>query len=308
MDGTVIIMDYSSYERQKVKHILEKIGSFETIEVSSLNQLKLLDISMHSLKLVIADISFPTEAQGFEALKLIREKRPDDEVPIIIATKADTSEHKNEALKYSVNDYIIKPYQVKRLENSIRGFVRLKSGFRYDTDGISEIKMTFDDYVVKEIKYSKRTQSPLSFILITLLKLDAGGNAPGPGVADKESIFSMAAQKARKELRSTDTIVLSKDRDIIIVLPGTSESGARLVCEKIKAGISQELEKNHAAVMDSIYPVHVTYPKDGEDFQALMETAFKRVSDKEMLEKIVMIPPEKRKYADKSYNKFNRWF
>lgn len=308
MDGTIIIMDYSSYERQKVRHILEKIGSFEIIEVSSLNQLKLLDISMLSLKLVIADITFPAEEQGFEALKLIREKRPDDEVPVIIVTRTDKTEHKNEALKYAVNDYIVKPYQVKRLENSIRGFVRLKSGFRYDTAGISDIKMTFDDYVVKEIKYSKRTQSPLSFILITVLKLDANGSSPGPDSGDKEAIFSIAAEKARKELRSTDTIVLSKDRDIIIVLPGTSETGARLVCEKIKKGISQELEKAHADILGYIYPVYVTYPKDGEDFQSLMETAFKRVADKEMLEKIVMIPPEKRKYADKSYNKFNRLF
>jgi PleD family two-component response regulator len=311
MDGTIILMDYSSYERQKVKHILDKIGSFEVIEVSSLNQFKLLDISMERLRLVIADISLPSEAQGFEALKLLRDKRAGDDIPVIIATRTDKPEHKAEALKYSVNDYVVKPYQVKRLENSIRSLVRLKSGFNYDTAGLGEIKMSFDDYVSREIKYSKRANNPLSFILITALRLD-GSNAaslkPDPPDDGREEVFAIAAEKARKALRATDTIVMNKDRDIIIVLPGTNEEGAGLVCEKIKTAIFQELEKAKADRADRIYAVSITYPKDGEDFQALMETAFKKVSDKEMLEKITSIPAETRKYADKTYSKYNRWF
>lgn len=309
MDGTVILVDYSSYERQKLKHILEKIGSFEVIEVSSLNQFKLLDISMESLRLVIMDISLPTEMQGFEALKLLKEKRPDDDIPVIIVTKSDKPEHKGEALKYSVNDYIVKPYQVKRLEGSIRILVRIKGSFSYDTSGIGPIKMSFDDYVSREIKYSKRFQSPLSFILLTVLKLDRNSvDSPKPDSTGREAVFTIAADMARKALRATDTIVMSGDRDIIIVLPGTTEAGAVLVCEKIKTGIFRELEKIKADKVDCIYPVNVTYPKDGEDFQSLMETAFKKVSDKEMLEKIVSIPAETRKYADESYSKYNRWF
>ncbi len=308
MDGIIILMDYSSYERQKVKHILEKIGSFEVIEVSSLNQLKLLDIGMENLRLVIADISFQSEAQGFEALKLLREKRPDG-VPVIIATKSDKPEHKAEALKYSVNDYIIKPYQVKRLENSIRSLIKLKSRFTYDTAGMSEIKMSFDYYVSREIKYARRTQNPLSFILITVLKLD--GNTPDslqPGSSVKEAVFATIADTARQSLRETDTIVMSRDGDIIIVLPGTSREGAELVCDKIKNGIAQDLAKINTDRLNCIYSVHITFPEDGEDFQDLMEAAFKKVSDKEMLEKIVSIPAETRKYADKTYNKYNRWF
>lgn len=309
MDGTIILMDYSSYERQKARHILEKIGSFEIIEVSSLNQFKLLDISMESLKLVIADISLPSEIQGFEALKLLRDKRPGDNIPVIIATRTDKPEHKVEAMKYSVNDYIVKPYQVKRLENSIRSLVTLKSGFLYDTAGMCEIKMSFDDYVSREIKYSKRFQSPLSFILLTVLNLNRNNQESlQQGSESREAIFTIAAEKAKKALRATDTIVMSKDRDIIIVLPGTSEEGAGLVCEKIKTGIIREFEKMKLNNLDNIYPVYVTCPKDGEDFQALMEAAFKKVSDKEMLEKIVSIPAQTRKYAEKTYSKYNRWF
>lgn len=309
MDGTIVILDYSSYERQKIKHILEKIGSFNTIEVSSSTQFKLLNLKLENLRLIIMDLAFPSEQEGFEILKLIRSNEYAASVPVIIVTRSDQLEYKTAALQYSVNDYIIKPFQIKRLESSVRSFVRLEDSFHYDTGGIGNIIMTFDDYINREIKYARRMQGPLSFVLITTLKLkEERDGSIHTEISNKERIFSLAAQKARSILRTTDTIVMSKSRDIIIVLPCTGESGAKQVCEKIKAALFQELLKINADLNDYIYPVHVTFPKEGEDFQKLMENAFKKVSEKEMLEKIVSITPTTRKYSNNRYNQFRKWF
>ncbi len=308
MDGTIVILDYSSYERQKIKHILEKIGTFDVIEVSSSTQFKLLNLDLKNLRLILMDLAFPSEQEGFDILKSIRSSLYTVNVPLIVVTRSDQLEYKTTALQYAVNDYIIKPFQVKRLESSIRSFVRLKDSFHYDTGGIGNIIMTFDEYILREIKYSRRMQSPLSFILITTLSLkEEKDGITHAEINNKERIFSIAAQTARNTLRVTDTIVMSKSRDIIIVLPCTGESGAKLVCEKIKSGIFLELIKINADLSDYIYPVHVTFPKEGEDFQKLMENAFKKVSDKEMLEKIVAITPNVRKYSNNSYNQFRKW-
>jgi hypothetical protein len=51
----------------------------------------------------------------------------------------------------------------------------------------------------------------------------------------------------------------------------------------------------------------VTFPEEGENFQQLMETAFRKVSSKEMLEKITSIPTDARNYADKIYSRYKRW-
>lgn len=309
MDGAVIIMDYSSYERQKIRHILDKTGSFDFVEVTSFNQIKQLDFQINNLMLVIMDITFPTELEGFEVLKMLHNNKYTSHIPIIVATKLDKPEKKAEALKYSVKDYIIKPYQVKRLESSIRSLIQIQENFHYDTAGIENIILTFDDYVSKEIKYSERTQSPVSFILISTLKIKIENDQYSKiEIDNKEAVFSIAAENARNSLRLTDTIVFSKDRDIIIILPCTPEEGAKEVCEKIKSQLINELEKLSVNQKDYIYPVHVTYPTDGEDFQELMESAFKKVSNKEMLEKIVSIPENTRKYADKTYNRYNKWF
>jgi DNA-binding response OmpR family regulator len=307
MDGTILIMDCSSYERQKMRHIIEKTGSFNIVEVGGIGQFLLLNLEISDLKLILLDLAFPKESDGFVALKRIR-SYDNEGVPVIIVTQSDKYELTVEALKYSVNDYIKKPYQVKRLESSIRSFVRADTDFHYNTNGINEIRMSFDDYIVREIKYSKRTRSSLSLILITTLQLGAGSEA-SQGMDDyKLSVFAIAAQKAKEALRATDTIILNHNRDIIIVLPCTDEAGAQLVCDKIKSQMEPEFEKINADRNNYIYPVYVTCPKEGDNFQMLMEAAFKKVSSKEMLEKIVSIPTNTRNYADKSYNKYRKWF
>jgi PleD family two-component response regulator len=308
MDGNVLIMDYSSYERQKVGHILDKIGSFNIVEVGGINQFNLIDLEEIAPKLILLDLSFPTENDGFDALKKIRSAKNND-IPVIVITRSDKHELKTEALKYSVNDFIIKPYQVKRLESSIRSSVRISSSFHYDTARIEEIRMSFDDYINREIKYSRRTKNSLSFVLITILHLQTvqeGGTQNRHENA--AAIYTIALQKARESLRATDTIVMSNDRDIIIVLPCTNETGAQLVCEKIRTQMEPEFERINANKNEYIYPVYVTFPKDGDSFQILMETAFKKVSDKEMLEKIVSIPTGARRFADKNYSKYTKWF
>ena len=308
MDGTILIMDSSSYERQKIRHIIEKIGDFNVIEVGGIAQFNLLDLDIRDLKLILLDLAFPTESDGFNALKRIRSSG-NGTVPVIVATRSDKYELKAEALKYSVNDYIMKPYQVKRLENSIKSLVRIVRDFHYNTDRVNEIKMSFEDYLAREIKYSKRTQSSLSLILITMLQIRKLSDVGTQTAFDNEAaIFAIAAQKAKEALRETDTIVQNNDRDIIIILPCTGAAGAQLVCDKIKSQMELEFEKIEADQNEYIYPVSVTYPKDGDSFQMLMETAFKKVSDKEMLEKIVSITTETRIYADISYNRYRKWF
>lgn len=308
MEGTALIIDYSVYERQKIRHIIEKNGSLDIAEVGDISQINNIDLNSKEIKLIIMDLAFPSESDGFRLLRKLRSAENSD-VPIIILTQSDRQELKAEASKYMVNDYIIKPYPLKRLEKSIKSFLHSEMKQQYDTSAITDINMSFDSYVDREIKYSKRTKAPLSLILITMLQIKTDPDAAR--VTDSgfiASVFSIAAKKAREALRATDTIVLNQDRDIIIVLPCTDETGARSVCEKIKSGVEPEFARLNTESNKTVYPVYVTFPKDGNDFQSLMRTAFKKISDKEMLEKIVSIPTDTRKYADKSYNLHRKWF
>lgn len=307
MDGKVLLLEYSAYERQKIRHILSTAGQFEVIDVGNISQFKLLDLAIQGLKLIILDLSFPSEIDGLGVLAKINNSGS-KKVPVIVISQTDSLELRDEVLKYSARDYIVKPYNVKRLEASIKGIVRTEAAFYYDTSNISDIKMSFDSYMDREIKFAKRTNTPLSMILITTLQMDQDSVTERP-ITDslRKSIFSIAVDKSRESLRSTDTIVMNGDRDIIIVLPCTEDMGTRLVCEKIVKLSEPEFRDLSLDKSQRIYPVYVTFPDDGDNFQQLMETAFKKVSDKEMLEKITSIPTDARKYADRSYNRYKRW-
>jgi PleD family two-component response regulator len=311
MDGKVILVDNSSYERHKIKLILERTGSFDVIEVSSLSQFMLINLnSISDLQLIILDVSYPNELDGYKALQQLKEKGLLPRIPVIVTTRMDIPEIKSTVMKFQIKDYIIKPYKVKRLEDSIRGILtNREEEFKYDASGIGTIKMSFDDYIRRELNFAKRTGSNLSFVVFTMLNINEEEvKASVISPADRETIFTTAADVAESILRLTDTIIVNKDRDIIITLPSTSRNGAGLVCEKMRVRITEALQKLNPEFINHIYLVHVSFPEDGEDFQSLIRYAYKKVSDKEMLEKLVSIKTSELNYANKKYSRFTRLF
>lgn len=307
MDGKVLLLAYSAYERQKIRHILDTIGSFEIIEVGNISQFKLLKLDIQDLRLIIMDITFPTEIDGLNVLMKISTSEIKN-VPVIVTSQTGSLELRSGVLKYSVKDFIVKPYNAKRLEASINGIIRTENAFHYTTSDIDEISMSFDSYVEREIKFARRTNTTLAMILMTTLQTDQTVEHEQL-VTDalRKSVFSISVSKAKEVLRSTDTIVMNGDRDILIVLPCTEEAGARMVCEKIIKLSEPEFKGLSLNQNQVIYPVYVTFPKDGETFQQLMQQASKKISDKEMLEKMVSISTDARKYANRSYNRYRRW-
>lgn len=309
MDGTVVIMDYSEHERKKVKLVLENMGDFNIVEIGSSAQYASAAGRLPHISLIIMDIAFPYEKEGFEVLALIRKNSALSQVPVIITTRSDSPEYKAAALKYSVRDYILKPYQLKRLESSIRSFVKVAKKFIYTIDNTEGIKVPYEEYIAKELSLSARVNLPLSILLITSIKakeVKDGEKLLPPGL--RKEAYSIIARAAGHTLRSTDTIILNKDRDILVVLPGTTSEGAKVAAEKARLIAEEGLGKINVRYEDFFYSVHVTFPEDGKDFQALMEKAFHKISDKEMLEKIVSIPVGDRKYVNRRYNQFRKWF
>ncbi|MCX7745290.1 MAG: response regulator [Clostridia bacterium] len=308
MDGTILILDYSEFEREKVKHILSNIGNFNFVELVSITEYnRYIEKTDLEPSLIIMDIAFPVEKEGFEIISSFRNNTVISKTPIIVTTKRDTLEYRNAALKLSVNDYIIKPYTANRLENSVRSLIKIEKKFTYNINNTATIIMTFEDYIIKELKIADRMKQPLSVILITSAKPKVPkSNEDSISKELREKIYSVAIEGAKLSLRSTDTAILNNSSDILVVLPGSDASGASVVIEKIKSHISEKLEQINVKFDDIFYSVSVTFPDEGKDFQSLMESAFKKISDKELLEQISSILVSTREYADKIYRRFNR--
>jgi len=309
MDGTILVMDYSASERKKVTTLLENIGSFNFIEIPNTARYHLIADSLKNISLVIFDIEFPSESIGFDMLSAIRKNAFLSDVPIIIITKSDKLNNRTRALDYEVCDYILKPFEYKRLEASIRCLLKLESKSSYKTEEFEKIAMPFESYVSRELKLAGRIKQPLSIILFTSknsASVPKNNIYPNGGTPDVKA-FSIVTEKARSSLRSTDTIAQNVNGDIIVILPCTDSTGSGKVNEKLRKNIDSGLSDINLTCEELFNYADVTYPDEGIDFKILIENALKKISHKEELKMIASVPPETREYIRRKYNQFNGW-
>lgn len=306
MDGTVLLIDYSEYEREKIKITFDNFGEFHFIELKNVEMYKRISYNLPELSLIIIDISFPTEREGFEVISSLRKNPSTANTPIIIVTKSDNIHYKDHALKFNVSDFIIKPYQPKRLENSIKSTLKIHNKFRYNLGSANVITMSVEDYIAKEFKIASRLDQSLSIVFITHIDINkpSSQNTKILSSEQKAQIYNMAIEKVKSASRSTDTVIFNDDKDILVILPFTNSQGAETVVGKINDNLIQGLKALNISP-DFFYTVYATFPHDGKNFQAVMEKALKKVEDKIMLEKITNISLSKLNHARKTYHKFN---
>ena len=116
----LVVDDYST-ARRLIKDSLEKIG-FSCIEAENGNQALTL-IKQTSLNLVITDVMMP-EKNGLELLKDIRSDDNMKDLPVILTMLEPFDEIISDGIKYRMNDYLVKPFDVftlsKKLDNVIK--------------------------------------------------------------------------------------------------------------------------------------------------------------------------------------------
>ncbi len=306
MDGTILVMDYSGYEREKIKYILSGIAKFDIIEISNISRFYSALNELKNLSLIIMDIAFPVEKEGFSMLSSIRNSSGIKDVPVIIVTRSDRPEYRDIALKFNVCDYIGKPFKPNRLESSVRSAVKIQKKFAYTVNESAKIIMSFEEYFAKELNMAKRAKQRISIMLITLIKPKEESYKGKENIQElMEKAYSIAIDRVKRSLRITDYAILN-NKDIIIVLPNTGAAGANVVNEKISLYIDIGLKSIDVKFNDFFFSTCVTYPEDGDDFQLLMERALKRVADKEMLEKLTNILDGTKEYASNRYKQFKK--
>lgn len=122
-----IIIDDERLARLELKHLLANFNEINIVaECSSLNETKIA-LEEHAVDLLFLDINMP-EKNGFELLESL-EKTPD----VIFVTAYD--EYAVKAFEVNALDYLLKPIDPDKLENSIQNFIN-----NYEKKGTSKPK------------------------------------------------------------------------------------------------------------------------------------------------------------------------
>lgn len=105
------------------KRFTEKVAPFQVIRTSTTEEDALIQIEGLNPDLVLLDIFLPG-GSGLSLLKQIRHKSlPTD---IILITAAKDAPTIYQTLRYGAVDYIIKPFDLERLQHALRNYAKLR--------------------------------------------------------------------------------------------------------------------------------------------------------------------------------------
>ncbi|PIS10172.1 MAG: hypothetical protein COT73_10820 [Bdellovibrio sp. CG10_big_fil_rev_8_21_14_0_10_47_8] len=118
MKHRILIVDDDELNSTAFAKRLERKG-FSTKVLTSANQA--MDIlNMECFDLVLLDIVMP-EMDGLTLLKKIRERYPQEELPVVMVTMIDDSTDVLDAFELGANDYITKPISIDAAAARIQG-------------------------------------------------------------------------------------------------------------------------------------------------------------------------------------------
>jgi two-component system chemotaxis response regulator CheY len=113
----ILIVDDFSTMRKIIRNILTQLGFKNILEADDgTNALEIL--KKEKVDLIISDWNMP-KMSGLELLKAVRSDENLKDVPFVMVTAEAQKENILEAIKYKVNQYIVKPFTPETLKEKL---------------------------------------------------------------------------------------------------------------------------------------------------------------------------------------------
>ena len=269
---TILLVDDSTDNLRLLSTMLQTQGY--RVKKSISGEFALQSLEVIEPDLILLDINMPG-MDGYEVCKTLKKQKKYQSIPVIFISAADQLFNKVKAFQVGAIDYITKPFQLEevliRVENQLnqkRLYQKLqqqnallkteiderlriekalteanqKLELLASLDGLTEIanRRRFDEYIAAEWQRCLRGSFLLSLILIDVdffhFYNEAYGHLRGDDCLKKvASILQNVSQRA------TDLPARYGGEEFVIVLPHTSQMGARTIA------IAEEIQQAIAA-------------------------------------------------------------
>ena len=236
----VMVIDDSKLIRLTVRKILEE-QAVTVIELDQVEPLLQEPWRARDVDLLILDLNL----SGLDGISAMQRMQCNDalrRLPIMILTATSDRQTVCKALACGAVEFMTKPVirdeLLRRVENVIGPL----------DDGIG-------DQLKNEISRAKRGNTAISLIKITLDK-----SLPSQIVRDTQL-------KLQATLRSIDSVLVSREMAIIVILPVTGREGALVVSNTITEAIT---DRKNVAIDFSL--AQAVYPDDGKNAEELLKS------------------------------------
>jgi two-component system, cell cycle response regulator len=245
---TILVVDDDIVSRRVVQKHLEKAGFAVVTAENGQHALDLFDGQFFPI--VLTDWMMPG-IDGPQLCRLIREKKTDGYVFIILITSRDSKTDIVSGLESGADDYLTKPIHpaemVARVNTGIR-ILKLEQSLKKANEEIRLLSITdpltgcfnrgyLNERLAYEIKRSQRYNHALSLVLADIDHFKKVNDTYGHQVGDE--VLKVFAHCIQQEIRKKiDWVVRYGGEEFLIVLPETKNLGALSVAERLRESVA----------------------------------------------------------------------
>jgi diguanylate cyclase (GGDEF)-like protein len=230
--------------------ILENIlgpQGYEIITAAS-GEEALARVSDRDPDVVLLDVILPGMS-GFDVTKRLRAAERTRVLPVLLITSLTETEDKIKGIEAGCNDFIPKPFDKSELLARVKSMLNLKYAYdelRAANKRLEELSVTdpltgvynrryLFDRLDAEIKRAYRGKTTLSCLIIDIDHFKAINDERGHLAGD--AVIKRLADFLKNNVRSTDIVARYGGDEFMLVIPETSEEGARVLAGKLLEGI-----------------------------------------------------------------------
>ena len=114
---TVLVVDDAATMRRIVRSLLRELG-IKNVREAEDGEMAFEDLKRQRADLVVSDWAMP-KMTGIELLRAIRQDVALKDTPVLMVTAESKKENIMEAVQAGVNNYIVKPFNSKTLEEKL---------------------------------------------------------------------------------------------------------------------------------------------------------------------------------------------
>jgi two-component system cell cycle response regulator len=259
----VLVVDDDPVSRKLLEGMIAGSG-YEVVTACDGEEAWIL-LQKNELQLVVCDWMMP-RMSGLELCSKVREKRFPRYIYTILVTSKDDEQDMIAGLTQGADDYMAKPVGRGELIARLRvgeRMIRLEQALQREKEearrqatrdvltGLYN-RRYYDEFVAHEVERSKRYGREMAFVMIDVDNFKAVNDLAGHNVGD--TVLMTVAALLEKGVRGNDVVVRYGGDEFLILLPETSDEGARIVVDRLHKTVHERLAEKQEQLVTEVFP------------------------------------------------------